>query len=328
VNYAPGRAQIALAVPPGSRRAPSQPAALAALLADPGLGQLRADFRAHVCDVWRILVRHASWADRTTRPTRARICGQAAVSESTWKRARRWLESAGYLGTVTPGTTALMHGAAAVADLDARNDAAVYVLAIPRRRPPAPPAASRSPITDPPTRSRRDLVQVPAREARSRDKLGPASRPGSLSAVARQLRIGPGKGITEGWIAWLARPFEAAGWSGADVRHAVDHQPDGRPHRHRLAGVHSPVGWLRWRLDLWQAPDGQALPSRSARALQRRDQLRAEQTGFRRQAEAAAAAAVDARPRADAIRAALGWRRPVTPGSPAIRDDTRKEAIA
>jgi hypothetical protein len=319
----PGRAQIAVAIPRGSRRARSQPEALAALLADPGLAQLRADFRANVCEVWRILVRHASWSDRTTRPTRARVCEQAAVSESTWKRARRWLESAGYLGTVTPGTTALMHGAAAVADLDARNDAAVYVLATPKR-PAAPPPASRSAITGPPTRSRRDLVPVPAREARSRaqEQHRPASRPGSLSAVARQLRIGPGKGITEGWGAWLARPFEAAAWSGADMRYAIDHQPDGRPHRHRLAGVHSPVGWLRWRLGLWQAPDGQALPSRTARAVLQRDQLRAEQARFRRQAEAAAAAAVDPRPRAAAIRAALGWRRPVTPGSPATRDHT------
>jgi hypothetical protein len=76
------------------------------------------------------------------RPTHARIAQMAKLSPSTVTRAIAWLTSAGLLGLVSPGTTptlrpGVLHGLPGQPE---RNDAAVYVLTIPRRhKPPLPP---------------------------------------------------------------------------------------------------------------------------------------------------------------------------------------------
>ena len=55
--------------------------------------------------------------------------------------------------------------------------------------------------------------------------------------------------ITDGWWVHITAPF--AGWTASDLVHAVDHWPDGRQHRTRLANVRHPAAWLRWRLSHW-----------------------------------------------------------------------------
>ena len=61
----------------------------------------------------------------------------------------------------------------------------------------------------------------------------------------------------------LLRPYFAAGWTIADVRHAMNHMPDGQHHRWTTPPQH-PDRWLRWRLGQWRV-DGTILPPRSAR---------------------------------------------------------------
>src|SRR6185437_11760185 len=68
------------------------------------------------------------------------------------------------------------------------------------------------------------------------------------------LRIGPGETISDGWVTHLAAPFLDAGWTPADLGHAVDYRPDGDQHRSPLRGIKKPAQWLRWRLSLWLAP--------------------------------------------------------------------------
>jgi hypothetical protein len=81
--------------------------------------------------------------------------------------------------------------------------------------------------------------------------------------MAGLMRKAAGKTISDGWSAWIARPFTAAGWIPRDLLWAIDHPP-GDHGQHRLsARVRHPVGWLRWRLGLWLAGDGTALPSLS-----------------------------------------------------------------
>ena len=71
------RRAVARVVPPGSRRIRSQREALRGGLSCPDLADVRADFRAHLTDWWRIHVNHASWGGEgrpprgTTEPTRA-----------------------------------------------------------------------------------------------------------------------------------------------------------------------------------------------------------------------------------------------------------------
>ncbi len=230
------RREIALAVPAGSRRARGQHEFLTRLGEDPELAQLRADRLRNIAECARIWARFASWTDRTTRPTRSRICKLAGISVSTFKSARRWLEGHGYLGTVRPGWTPLLR-AAALTGPDDPNCAAVYVLCVPRRRPRDTPPVPCEQLTRPLTPSRSEGGTSPA-------------RPREAKHVA-VLRTGPGHKLSDEHVAAIARPFLRAGWTPADLRHAVGHDPAGGVHRFRLASVGSPAHWLAWRLSRW-----------------------------------------------------------------------------
>jgi len=229
------RCELALAVPAGSRRARSQHEFLTRLGEDPDLAQLRADRARNITEVGRIMARFASWTDRTTRPTRARICSMAGISVSTFKSARRWLEGKGFLGLVRQGWTAMLR-AAVLADPDEPNEAAIWILCVPRRKPRETPPVTTDQVTRPLSLSRREsgLTPAPARE-------NPRVTP---------LRTGPGERLTDEHAAAIARPFLAAGWTPADLRHALEHGPD-RRHTFRLSDVGSPAHWLAWRLSRW-----------------------------------------------------------------------------
>jgi hypothetical protein len=323
----PGRAEIARAVPGASRRLRGrriEKTYLDALTVQPQLLQLRADARANTLEVAKQLARHASYQDGTTRPTRARICQLARLCESAWKAARRRLETWGFLGTVTQGTTPEF-SPMALADPDGPNTAAVYVICIPRAVP-SPQVTTR---TRPPTPSSL-LEGFRAPRARRRNPPKPegpacgrahpeAAAPGAATAMAGVLRQAAGQGITEGWCAWLARPFAAAGWSTRDVLWAIDHEPAGPQHR-LSAKVRHPVGWLRWRLGQWLDTGSVALMSLSQVRAAARARARAAAAGLReltggRQAELAAvleeqaAAVAAARAAAPSERAAQLRRR-------------------
>jgi hypothetical protein len=114
----------------------------------------------------------------------------------------------------------------------------------------------------------------------------------------------------------LARPFFAAGWTGADVLHALDHDPGGRQHGYS-AEVRSPAGWIRARLVGWLGPDAVPLPSRSQRVAIARAQVLADQAERRERDERGRAEAGDYRARAAEARAMLTRRpRPQSFGMP------------
>jgi hypothetical protein len=310
-----GRAEIARAVPPGSRRLRGrriERLLVDELAVDEELLQRRADFRAHVLDVARWLARHASYEDGTTRPGRRRICELAGISVSTFKACRRWLAAHHYLATVREGITQQFSRAWALLDENAPGEAAVYVLALPRRKPqPGNAPAPSSQITRPPTGSRSESVPRPAREAPGEGETGPAfgraHPPGPVAAVAAALRKHAGQGITDGWVSHLAGPFLAAGWTGPDVLWAVDHDPLGAQHR-LSAVIRHPAGWLRWRLAQWLGPDGQPLASAREQRARARAAAAADRAAYAAAFAAAAARRVDPAGPAAAIRAALGWR--------------------
>lgn len=231
----PSRREIALAIPAASRRARGQHEFLTRLGEDPDLAQLRADRARNITEVGRIMARFASWTDRTTRPTRARVCHLAGISVSTFKSARRWLEGKGFLGLVRRGWTAMLR-AGALADPEEPNEAAIWVLCVPRRKPRETPPDTSDQVTRPLTPSRSEGGNHPAR-AREHSRVAP-------------LRTGPGHRLTDQHVAALARPFTAAGWTEADFRHALEHGPE-RRHTFRLSTVGSPMHWLAWRLSRW-----------------------------------------------------------------------------
>jgi hypothetical protein len=307
------RAEIAWAIPAGSRRARSQGQFLHALSCDPELAGLHSMFQAHVRDVARVLCRHASWEDRTTRPTRARIAEAVDVGLTTWKKCRRWLEDHGYLGTVRKGRMARFRRVlAAVLDND-RNDAAVYVLAVPAksgqltRNAGLPGREAR-----PPTSSRSEPGTTHTREASGTPGNRTALRADSPATPAVPLALRQGRvleKLSERAVSHFWRPFAAASWTPADFRHAIDHLPGGAPHRRGLHDVIYPAGWLRWRLAHWLSGDGTPVASRSQRWAAGNARILAEREQRRAELARLAAAAVPPGSHFDQLRAEREWRR-------------------
>jgi hypothetical protein len=359
-TWRPSRAQIARAVPPGSRRARTQrewrDAALAAI-ADAGFRNQR---RIHYEGVARILMRHMDWRDKTTRPGHDRIAAKNRISTDTVARAVAWLAGRGLLGLVSPGSTPMTRPY--VLHHHEGNTAAVYVLTIPRkprRLPDIDPG--QNDIADL-ARSRREPAIAPrAREATSEGEEPDHERNGARSARRPVLPRGgqtvPDQGKRTGgtspaavfgavpqdrgealaaaaalqeqerlfgrvsarMLRHLARPFFAAGWTPADVAHAVDHEPGGRRYGYTGA-VRAPAGWIRARLAAWTGPDG-PVASRAQQLAAGRAALAADQAARRAAAAATAAQTGDYAAHGARARAMLTARpRPTTPaGYPAGR---------
>jgi hypothetical protein len=330
------RAEVARAVPAGSRRLRSQREAFRAGKNCPDLAGVRADFRKSLVAWWEIHVRHASfsWSGEGGPPrgTTARLSRDAVrekamtgrpdretgesrpMSISVAKRCRRWWAERGYIGTVREGTTPELERCRRgvlydLAPLDG-NRTPVYVLCVPRascrsagRRPGSQADEVVETRNDLPSSSRRE-VELPARERA-------AAKPGSAPQQRNHTRTWPLRGVSDGWWAHLAAPFRRACWSEADLVFAVDHDPGGRQNRERLANVVHPVGWLRWRLSRWLGPDGVPVPSPSQVRKAAHAQVLAEQAARRRQLrQLAAGRAADYAGHAARARAMLAARRP------------------
>lgn len=74
--------------------------------------------------------------------------------------------------------------------------------------------------------------------------------------------------MTTWYLRWLLKAFLLAGWTVADVLHALDVRSDGSGWTYTWSSAdelrHIP-GWVRHRLDAWMGRDGQVLTSRSQR---------------------------------------------------------------
>lgn len=120
--------------------------------------------------------------------------------------------------------------------------------------------------------------------------------------------------VSTAHVASIIRPFVLAGWSVADVQHALDWTPDGTRHWQAAQGMGRIDAWMRARLAHWTREDN--TPARSF-TQERRDheaQVRAQIAADRaRAAEARRTAArtipAEARAALDAIRAANAERR-------------------
>ena len=306
MTLAVSRAEIARAVPSGSRRARSQSEWLRAVHEAIALERPRPDFADRVLEAARVLARYASWTDRTTRPGRELVCKLTGLPVWAWKRVRRRLEAWGLLRTVREGTTPEF---ASFLHRDDPNQAPVWVLLVPRRKQMTTQVRDPDQTSAPPPQPARAVGKVPARGAESQTRGGPpcgrpqsgsaaaASAAASADAMARVLRRAGGKTITDGWCGWLARPFAAAGYSAADLAWAIDHDPAGVQHRWTGKPRH-PVGWMRSRLAIWLDAGGKPRPSRSQQLQASRDRIKRERlphTQFRQRAAGILAAAADSR---------------------------------
>jgi len=331
----PSTGQIIRAVPPGSRRLRGRRIERKftdALAADPRLAALRADARENILAYARWLAHCAVWATGISFPGRDALCEQTGLSASTVKACRRRLEAWGYQRTVSEGCKR-WHGE------QTRSDRAVYVLCRPAQKTFWPAVPSPSGLTRPPTVSP-DCSQIgipmrPARDGEQRDgprsaRAAPRGRPrdpaadageGAAGAVAGVLRTAAGHTISDKGVAWLLRRCVPPAWlagrdPAGDVRHAIDHDPDGAPYTFDTR-VRRPLGRIRWRLAQWRDEHGSPLPSKS----QRLDELAAREAAGQKQRrtadEAGRAAAADPAPHAASIWQAQRWHG-TDPGKPLI----------
>lgn len=139
------QSQVMGAIPAGSRRYRNQVEALRCALTAPELADVRADFRANLEAVYRILVLHSSWGGEdgfgrrraprcVTAPTRKRICKLAGISLTTYKRCVRWWRDRGYLAVVRRGWAPMLRAAVLVDEKTDTNISQAWVICGPRKR--------------------------------------------------------------------------------------------------------------------------------------------------------------------------------------------------
>jgi len=215
-------------VPEGSRRASSQAGWIRAVQAHPATARLRADAHRNVLAIAWVLARHASWASMTTRPTWARIQTLTGLSRSTVARWIAFLVHHRLLGIVEHGSTPRYRPAG---DDTTGNRAAEYVLATPcaveETRTPTKVLTDEKPS---PSRARPGTLAPPHVTRDTLWPLGvtPKGAKGVTLALeqmrARSLVL---RRIRADRLARLLTPWFRAGWTPADVLHALDYRPDG-----------------------------------------------------------------------------------------------------
>ena len=83
--------------------------------------------------------------------------------------------------------------------------------------------------------------------------------------------------ITTAYVVSVAKAHFEAGWTIADVLHALDWAPNGQRYTHDAAtGIEHPGAWFAARLRAWTHADGSPLRSPGQRAAAEAEQRRAE----------------------------------------------------
>ncbi|MFB4284811.1 hypothetical protein ACBJ59_56755 [Nonomuraea sp. MTCD27] len=288
------------------RRTPSQQAFLRAVKEHPDALALKCHAYRNLTEVAGKLADWADWTTLTTRPTEQRIAGDLDLALSTVKRWIRWLRERGFLGVVEEGTTNRYRrgNQCGLTDDGLGNRAAVWVLCV-----PAPELDDRDMRTD------KTTTEPPSLTLSKRVKEGPTHAREERSPTRRRNRISttnetaatPGtrkhalqiahkiydtsttlRRLSPWYIRHLTRVFVAAGWTAADVLHALDHQPDGAAWTYTWTSrdqIRNVPGWVRFRLSAWLDEHGRPLPGKSQQLAAAAAELRAEQAVLREQFE-------------------------------------------
>lgn len=223
--------------------------------------QLRVDAHANLLIVTRTVGWAANWETLRTRPTIRVLMERTGLGKRTVQRWLRWLEAAGLLEVLEPGTTPRFRPAI----LGRRGDpnlAREWVLTDPDADPVDRTGIPSGPVTG--NRTRQD-APTQAREAGDTPEPGKPHQRREWLTICQTLRAqNPNlRRIPVLLLRHILRPWLAAGYSSGDVLHALDWRADGGEHFH-TDRVRFPAGWLRSRMACWAGPDGAPLPPWSA----------------------------------------------------------------
>ncbi|MBT2234978.1 hypothetical protein [Nonomuraea sp. NEAU-A123] len=302
----PSRAAVLSAVPEGMRRATSQRAFLRAVKEHPDALALKCHAYRNLTEVAGKLADWADWTTLTTRPTEQRIADDLDLALSTVKRWIRWLRERGFLGVVEEGTTNRFRrgNQCGLTDDGLGNRAAVWVLCTPIPELDETDMRTDKTTTEPPSLTLPKRVKegpTHAREERSSPRRSnristtneaaatPGTRKHALQVAQKIHDESTTLGRLSPWyIRHLTRVFVAAGWTAADVLHALDHQPDGAAWTYTWTSrdqIRNTPGWVRFRLSAWLDEHGRPLPGKSQRLMAAAAQLRAERAALRERFE-------------------------------------------
>lgn len=312
------REVVRAAVPKGSLRAAhgnQVTAHLRNLLAVRGM---RADGQRNRLRTMAYLIARTDYDTMTCRPGWDAIAEVVGCHRRTVARYLAEFEAWGLLGRVAGGRQARY--AAPGPDGEKINEAAVYVLCIPsplallrgEQKPvvdinATPPALGGSHLKE------KDLTHTRARENESPSAVAPPrlSKSGAASGATTPLvpwrpeirwpahrttsrKIQRQAAASEIWyrsfalrclsikdLASICRDFFLAGWTVADILHALDWQPDGTPWPHSGAPTTKEAarirGWLKHRLAAWRTETGEPRRSRDQQAAAKSAAYRREQ---------------------------------------------------
>ena len=300
------------AVPRGSSRAASQAKWLEVVKAHRVATSRRADAAATLVAIATALARWAEWESMTSRPTWEVLMESSGRSRATVARALKALREAGLVGIVATGRSA---GYTPMALDEGRAEAALYVLAVPSTlRSAAQPApagpSSTIPIDETPTALLSGEPKNPLRTGargenpQTEPLRGTHSQPAGsdlssvspgryrlvwsrhattsrkderrAAALALKRQLPVLRRLSDANLTHHLREFMLAGWTNADLQHAIDHRPDGSPWPHSGAdGVQNPGAWLDFRLGAWRDSRGTVGKSRTQRIAADRARVQA-----------------------------------------------------
>jgi hypothetical protein len=216
-----------------------------------GLGRLRSDAATNTRSIVWLIVRYTDWPTMTCRIGWQNLVDLSGLSRATVRRVIRRLRDWGFLGVVETGSTWRTRGCRQ--DDDEGDRGAEYVLCVPSHEAVE--------ISDPPSLGSRREPEKPhvrARETAPDEQprpwpmhQPPRTRGQRLTATRRLRNQAPVLArLTDRQLRNVLRPWYDHGWSPAQIRYALDHQPDGTPHWH-TADVRHVAGWIRSRLGQW-----------------------------------------------------------------------------
>ncbi|MGD9430691.1 hypothetical protein ACKVM7_000162 [Arthrobacter russicus] len=303
------------AVPKGSQRAARGSQWLKAVRDHPDVGLLRADARHNLLRVARALLSDVRPRSMTTSPGWDHLHASLGdVDRRTIGRHVRRLRQLGLLGVVHTGRTA-QAAVKSSGELKAERAVYVLAVpstlrsvetgprAVDINVPPTPEGLRSNPlharedlenkqfgpaspaetlsgpapegVADAPKRNRQQ--HICSLRATIAQTTRAAAREGEKLAVAELMEHVPAlRKARPAFLAWVCRPFFVAGWTAADILHAIDHRPDSTRIPHDGAdGVADLARWVGHRLSFWQTSGGPRR-SQSQRIAAEQAQLHAE----------------------------------------------------
>lgn len=272
--------------PRGMRYADSPVAWLRQVERDARIISLRADLRANVLAVAGVLARGWHPVTVMSSPGHDVMCAELRCTKRTAGRLIQRLIDLGWILRTGEGRTRVWG--------EARVLRAEYVLLEPQpaltsRRQPAAVAEGFNWRSSPATK---------------RDRLAAAA-----ALVGRIRVVSVSAIVSVPAVASVLRPFFVAGWTLADVWHAIEHRPTEGPWTYETS-VQVVAGWVRSRLSWWVRTDGQPRQSRSQQEKAAQDAARkaAAERAAQAAAERAVAVPADAVPEWREARRQLGSR--------------------